>query len=378
MMALCVAVLLTSSAFAEDKKAEDKKKEEKKQQELLKKQQEEEKKAKPKKKEHADLDNIGNRNINSGLNWFVPNIESEIQQGRQAAKELEQGVTLVTDPTINEYINRVGQNIVKNSDAKVPFTIKVIESDEINAVSLPGGFFYINTGLILAAEDEAELAGVMAHEIAHVTARHAMEQQGKASMFNIATIPASIFLGGLPAMIVQNALAVGVPITFLAFGRGAEEEADWLGLQYLYKSGYDPGASVSFFEKLQAKESARKKVSSLFSTHPATDDRVKEVKENIEQFLPAREQYVVTTSEFQRVKAQLARLESQAGPKERERGPSLRQPNRRNPTRDDDSDSTDPSDRDPGATPRPEDREPDADAPPVLRRPQERQLTEKF
>jgi predicted Zn-dependent protease len=268
MMALCVAVLLTSSAFAEDKKAEDKKKEEKKQQELLKKQQEEEKKAKPKKKEHADLDNIGNRNINSGLNWFVPNIESEIQQGRQAAKELEQGVTLVTDPTINEYINRVGQNIVKNSDAKVPFTIKVIESDEINAVSLPGGFFYINTGLILAAEDEAELAGVMAHEIAHVTARHAMEQQGKASMFNIATIPASIFLGGLPAMIVQNALAVGVPITFLAFGRGAEEEADWLGLQYLYKSGYDPGASVSFFEKLQAKESARKKVSSLFPRIP--------------------------------------------------------------------------------------------------------------
>src|SRR5688572_16976387 len=208
LVALVVTVLLATSAFAEEKKP------------------------KPKKKDHSDIENIGNRNINGGLNWFVPNLETEIQIGRQVAKDLEASVTLVKDPTVTEYVNRIGQNIVKNSDAKVPFTIKVIESDEINAVSLPGGFFYINTGLILAAEDEAELAGVMAHEIAHVTARHAMEQQGKASFINIATIPASIFLGGLPAMIVQNALAIGVPLGFLAFGRGDEEEADWLGLQY--------------------------------------------------------------------------------------------------------------------------------------------------
>jgi predicted Zn-dependent protease len=350
ILALLIAVLLlTASAFAQDT---------------------EEKKPKPKKKDHSDIENIGNRNINGGLNWFVPNLESEITIGRQVARELESSVTLLNDSTVTEYINRIGQNIVKNSDAKVPFTIKVIESDEINAVSLPGGFFYINTGLILAAEDEAELAGVMAHEIAHVTARHAMEQQGKMQLVNIATIPASIFLGGIPAMIVQNALAIGVPVTFLAFGRGHEEEADWLGLQYLYKSGYDPGASVSFFEKLQARENAKKKMNSLFSTHPATEDRVKEVKENIEAFLPPREQYVVTTSEFQKVKALLTRLEQERGPAQRERGPSLRQPNRRAPDRDDDDA---PTARDRDGDPADAGAEPDdEDAPPVLRRPQDR------
>jgi predicted Zn-dependent protease len=352
ILSLLVAVILaTASASAQDNN--------------------DEKKPKPKKKDHSDIENIGNRNINGGLQLFVPNLESEIMMGRQVARELESSVTLLNDPTVNEYVNRIGQNIVKNSDAKVPFNIKVIESDEINAVSLPGGFFYINHGLILAAEDEAELAGVMAHEIAHVTARHAMEQQGKAQLLNIATIPASIFLGGIPAMIVQNALAIGVPITFLAFGRGHEEEADWLGLQYLYKSGYDPGASVSFFEKLQARENAKKKMNSLFSTHPATEDRVKEVKENIEAFLPAREQYIVTTSEFQKVKALLTKLDQERAPSERERGPSLRQPNRRPPQREDEDA---PASRDRDRDPQPSDA-PDADdedAPPVLRRPQDR------
>lgn len=331
---------------------------------------EQEKKPKPKKKDNSDIENIGNRNINKGWNLFVPSVEDEISIGRQVSKELEASVSLNKDPVITEYVNRVGQNIVRHSDAKVPFTIKVIESDEINAVSLPGGFFYVNTGLILAADDEAELAGVMAHEIAHVAARHGPESQGKLSLINFASLPL-IFLGGLPGMIVQQAAQIGVPLGFLAYSRGNEEEADWLGLQYLYSSGYDPGASVSFFEKLQAKESARKKVSPLFQTHPPTDDRVKETKENIESFLPAREQYLVTTSEFQQVKGRLADLEARSTPTEKDRAPSLRKstPSRTSP-RDADDTIDDSSSRDSDSRPGPDSSD---DGPPVLRRPQDRQ-----
>jgi predicted Zn-dependent protease len=348
LVALLVLVLFTSSAFAED-----------------------DKKPKTKKKDHSDIENIGNRNINKGFNPFDGDTEKEIQIGRGVAKEIEASVRLVNDPIVTEYINRVGLNIVRNSDAKVPFTIKVIDDDEINAVSLPGGFFYVNSGLILAAEDEAELAGVMAHEIAHVAARHAMEQAGKASLLNLAVLPISIFTGGVGGMVIQQGLNIGALTMFSKFSRGAEEEADWLGLQYLYKSGYDPGASVSFFEKLQARESAKRKVNSLFASHPPTDDRVKETKENIEIFLPPREQYIVTTSEFERVKAHLAQLQDER-PAERERGPTLRMPSRRDPADRDPEDEDSRSRRDPSSTSDGREPEDDDDGPPVLRRPQDR------
>jgi predicted Zn-dependent protease len=387
LVALLLAVFLTTPAFpqsspnTQDPKAaakaaaeaekEAKKKAEADRKAAEKKAKEEEKLAReaaknaPSKK-NMDLENIGNRDINKGgIGLMKMSLEQEIALGRGAAKELESAVTLVTDPVITEYVNRVGQNIVRNSDAKVPFTIKVIDSEEINAVSLPGGFFYVNTGLILAADEEAELAGVMAHEIAHVTARHAAEQQQKASLLNIASIPLMIFGGGIPGMIIQQAAQIGVPLTFLAFSRGAEEEADWLGLQYMYLAGYDPGASVSFFEKLQARESAKRKVSGLFSTHPPTEARVTETKKNIEGFLPPKEQYLVTTSEFSKVKALLARLEDERTPSERDRAPSLRRPapSRRTP-RDEEPKESDAA--------KPGESTSDSDAPPVLRRPQDR------
>jgi beta-barrel assembly-enhancing protease len=321
-------------------------------------------------KKNSDIENIGNRDINKGgFHPMTPGLESEIALGRQVSRELEAQVTLVQDPMVTEYVNRVGQNLVKNSDSKIPFQIKVIDSDEINAVSLPGGFFYVNTGLILAADEEAELAAVMAHEIAHVTARHAAEQQGRASFVNILSVPASIFTGGIVGAVVQQSAGILLPVAFYSFNRKSEEEADWLGLQYMYKAGYDPGASVSFFEKLQARETARKKVSSLFSTHPATEERVRLTKYNIENFLAPREQYLVSTSEFDRVKAHLAQIQNQKTPSEKERAPSLRRrtPSQRNPNPDD-GDSKDKT----GAESKPEDREPDADAPPVLKRPQDR------
>jgi hypothetical protein len=343
-------------ADAEKKAAAEAKKLAEAEKKAAEKKRKEEERALKNRPKNSDIENIGNRDINKGgFKPMTPGLESEIAMGRSAARELEQSVNLLNDPVVNEYVNRVGQNIVRNSDAKVPFTIKVIESDEINAVSLPGGFFYVNTGLILAADDESELAGVMAHEIAHVTARHAAEMQGKASFFNIISMPAML-LGGLPGFILQQAASIGVPATFLAFGRKAEGEADYLGLQYLYAAGYDPGAAVSFFEKLQARESARKKVSGLFETHPQTEDRVAETKKNIELILPPREQYLVTTSEFQKVKALLAQL--QADRPERDRGPSLRQPNRRRVPQDDE----DRTERDGG---RPEPSTTDDEGPPA-------------
>jgi predicted Zn-dependent protease len=197
---------------------------------------------------------IGKRNINTGIIAKMSgSTEKEVRQGREAAAEVDRQAKFIDDPLITEYVNRVGQNIVIHSDAKVPFTIKVIDSDEVNAFALPGGFFYVNKGLLLAADNEAELAGVMAHEIAHVAARHAVENQTKASLLEYAALGGSIFLGGIPGLIYQNTAGIGLLGIFMKFSRGAEEEADKLGVQYMYAAGYDPGAMATMFEKLEAK-----------------------------------------------------------------------------------------------------------------------------
>jgi predicted Zn-dependent protease len=201
-----------------------------------------------------------------------------------------------------DYVNRVGQNIVKNSDVKVPVTFKVIDSTVINALALPGGYVYVNTGLIMTADNEAELAGMLGHAVAHIAARHAMER--KTPMLNFAT-PTMVFGGGIPGMVMQQAASIGIPPTFVHFSREAEKEADWLGLQYMYKAGYDPNALVSFFMKVRSQETVRLKKSSLFETHPKTEDRIRSAEQNIQKFLPPRGQYLVTTPEFQAAKARI-------------------------------------------------------------------------
>src|SRR6185295_2776366 len=183
----------------------------------------------------GDVDAIGNRNVGckTGMgNWY--GVEKQIAMGKQYAQQVESSVKLIQDPVVTEYVNRVGQNLVRNSDAQVPFTIKVIDSDEVNAMALPGGFFYVNKGLLLAADNEAELAGVMAHEIAHVAARHVVDNQAKASLLEYEALGASIFLGGIPGMIYQSTAGIGLLGIFMKFSRGAEEEADKLGVQYMY------------------------------------------------------------------------------------------------------------------------------------------------
>ena len=256
-----------------------------------------------------DPNMIGKRNINSGLIAKMSgSTEKEVRMGREAAAEVDRQAKFVDDPVITEYVNRVGQNIVLHSDAKVPFTIKVIDSDEVNAFALPGGFFYVNKGLILAADNEAELAGVMAHEIAHVAARHAVENQTKASLLEYAALGGSIFLGGIPGMIYQNTAGIGLLGIFMKFSRGAEEEADKLGVQYMYAAGYDPGAMATMFEKLEAKNKKKPGfIARAFSTHPAPPDRRASALALAARF-PEHEEYVISSSEFQRVKNKLLRL----------------------------------------------------------------------
>jgi predicted Zn-dependent protease len=257
-----------------------------------------------------DVNAVGNRNVGKGINLY--SLEREIALGKQAAQEVEKTSRLINDPVVTEYVNRVGQNLVRNSDAKVPFTIKVIDSDEINAFALPGGFFYVNSGLILRADEEAELAGVMAHEIAHVAARHGTKSATKGEIMQLASIPLILLgPGGWAGYGLYEGLNLAIPMGYLKFSRDAEREADFLGLQYMYKAGYDPNAFVSFFEKIEAEERHHPgSIPKVFSTHPPTPERIQKAQEEIATILPARDEYIVTTSEFDLVKARLRRIEN--------------------------------------------------------------------
>jgi len=265
-------------------------------------------------KSEKDPDEIGNRDVGKGVNFY--SIEKEIAIGKQLAQEVERQSKIVNDPVIAEYVNRIGQNLVRNSDAKVPFTIKVIDSDEVNAFALPGGFFFVNSGLILKADSESELAGVMAHEIAHVAARHGTRQATRGELAQIGMMAASVVvpwtLAGYAAM--QGANMV-IPMGFLVFSRKMEREADYLGLQYMYKAGYDPTSFVDFFEKIETMEKRKPgSVAKVFESHPPTDDRIKAAQEEIQTILKAKPEYIVNTSEFNDVKARLYALENRRKP----------------------------------------------------------------
>jgi beta-barrel assembly-enhancing protease len=286
-----------------------------------------------------DLDEIGNRNVGCGRglgNWY--SIEKQVVMGRSYAQQVESTVKLVNDPVITEYINRVGQNVVRNSDSQVPFTIKVIDSDAVNAFALPGGFFYVDSGLILAADNEAELAGVMAHEIAHVAACHAARENTRGQLMNLASIPL-IMVGGPIGYAGYEAAGLALPITFLKFTRGFESQADYLGVEYMYKAGYDPQSFVTFFEKIAALEKHKAgAVAKAFSTHPQTPDRVQKTQEEIRTLLPPKMEYKLDSSEFEDVKARLAELENRhVLPNQNdERRPTLRRASHDDNNSDDD------------------------------------------
>jgi predicted Zn-dependent protease len=272
-----------------------------------------------------DPSQIGNRDVGKGINFY--SIEKEIALGRQLAQEVQRQAKLNTDPIITEYVNRVGQNLVRNSDAKVPFTFQVIEADDLNAFALPGGYIFVNTGLIVMAEEESEFAGAVAHEIAHVAARHMTRQATKSELANIATIPLSVVLGGWAGMAVRQAAGVAIPMTFLSFSRKDESEADYLGIQYMYAAGYDPVGAINIFERMQAVN--RRKpgvVSKLFSTHPMDTDRIRKAQTEIQEILPAREDYVVTTSEYHDIRFRLMKIQGARKPAENDNRPRLIKP----------------------------------------------------
>jgi predicted Zn-dependent protease len=310
-----------------------------------------------------DPDDIGDRNVSGKVNFY--SLEKEIALGKQLAQQVERGSKVINDPIVSEYVNRIGQNLVRNSDAKVPFTIKVLEDPTVNAFALPGGFFFVQSGLILKADTEAELAGVMAHEIAHVAARHGTRQATRGEIAQLATIPL-IFMGGAAAYGIYEASGLLVPLSFLKFSRNFEAEADYLGVQYMYKTGYDPTAFVDFFEKIQTLEKRKPgTLGKMFSTHPPTDDRIKKSQEEIAALKP-RPEYVVTTSEFNDVKARLAMLENQRRPDKTSADPNKptlrRNPNSNTPIEDE----TDPSKKQTGD---------DSDRPKLKRRPSDGDTT---
>jgi hypothetical protein len=317
-----------------------------------------------------DVNAIGNRSVGHGLNFY--SLEHEIALGKQLSQEVEKQAKFINDPVVNEYVNRVGQNLVRNSDAQVPFTIKVIDSDVVNAFALPGGFFYVNSGLILHADEESELAGVMAHEIAHVCARHGTKQATKGDIIQIGAMVATIFIPYTWAgYAIYQGMQFAIPMTFLKFTRENEAEADYLGLQYMYKAGYDPNAFVSFFEKVQADEKKQPgTIPKVFSTHPPTPDRIVKAQNEIATILPAREEYIVTTSEFDTVKRRLQMIEMnmKVDDKKNPNKPSLRKKTDQQPNKgpssgsDPQSTSNDPTAADPD---RPTlQRRPDPNAPP--------------
>jgi Zn-dependent protease with chaperone function len=312
-----------------------------------------------------DVNAIGNRSVGHGLNFY--SLEHEIALGKQLSQEVEKQAKFINDPIVTEYVNRVGQNLVRNSDAQVPFTIKVIDSDVVNAFALPGGFFYVNSGLILHADEESELAGVMAHEIAHVCARHGTKQATKGEIAQIGAMVATIFIPYTWAgYAIYQGMNFAIPMTFLRFTRTDEAEADYLGLQYMYKAGYDPNAFVSFFEKVQADEKKQPgTIPKIFATHPPTPERIVAAQNEIAKILPARDEYIVTTSEFDSVKRRLQMIEMnmKVDDKKNPNKPSLRkktdqQPNKGPSTGSDpQSTSSDPTSTD------------DPDRPTLQRRP---------
>ena len=250
-----------------------------------------------------DPDAIGTRKV---AHKSIISEQKEIAYGKEMSQQVDHQSKLVTDPVLNEYVNRVGQNLARNSDLKVPLTIKVIDDPTINAFALPGGFLYVNTGVIKSADEESQLAGVLSHEMAHVAARHWASQVTKQTLLQYAMIPLMFTPMSIGAYYGLSAAMQGLPILFLKFSQKDEAEADYLGLQYMYKAGYDPESYVTFFGKVTEEERHMPgSVPEIFMDHPPTPDRIISCEQEIQKILPQKPQYLVSTSEFNDIKSRL-------------------------------------------------------------------------
>ena len=253
-----------------------------------------------------DAELIGPRARRDTIDLYA--LEKEHELGRRLARDVEANSKLIVDPAIDEYVNRLGQRIVLHSDAQVPFTIKVIESNDINAFALPGGYLYVDSGLILAADNEAELAALMAHEVAHVAARHDSRMARQKRIWTLMT-----YCSG-PA---GGPVKLAGYLWSMKLRRRAEREADFLGLEYQYATGYDPLAFVEFFERLHREQNEKDNfIAKALVTHPMTEDRIRRAEQELSTLLPPRDESVVDTSDFREVKSRLADIMRGAGKSE--------------------------------------------------------------
>ena len=270
-----------------------------------------------------DPTQIGGRDVGKCLNFY--SVDKEMAWGKQLADEVARESKIDDDAILSEYVNRVGQNLARNSDAKVPFTFRVINGEEMNAFALPGGYVFVYTGLIKLASDEDEFAGALAHEIAHVAARHMTCRASKAQVARVASVVPGIFLGGLGGLAARQAANAAIPMTFLSFSRHDESEADYLGVQYMYAAGYDPTGAVSILEKLEALQKTKPgAVAKVLATHPMSSDRIDKTEEEIQRILPARQEYVVTTSEYRGMRERLIAREARRKTDDKDGQPVLR------------------------------------------------------
>lgn len=252
----------------------------------------------------SDPNLIGDREVGKCVNFY--SVEKEMALGKQLAEEVARQTKMVDDPIVAEYVNRLGQNLARNSDAKFPITFQVIDDNSVNAFTLPGGHVFVYSGLIKIADEEDELAAAMAHEIAHVAARHLTCRDSQKQLARLGTIPLSIALGGLGGYAARNAADAAIPMTFLSFSRHDEAEADYLGLQYMWAAGFDPNGAISIFEKMELMQRSQPgAVTRLLSTHPMDADRIARTEKEIDAILPAKPEYVVTSSGYTEMRQRL-------------------------------------------------------------------------
>ena len=299
-----------------------------------------------------DVNRIGQRGIGHGFNIY--SIKREHELGQNLAASFDRNTKIINDAAVNDYVGRLAQKIVGNSDAEIPFTIKVIDSGDIpRAYGLPGGFLYVDSALIIAADGEAELAGMIAREIAHVAARHATRALTRKQLWSVAGSMA--FVAGPAGLAFQDAEGIAGPLSVKKFVRDSEYEADLLGIEYAYAAGYDPQALLDALEKLHAMEVTRNaafakipgyhmftklpfhgKIAKSFASYPLTEERIQRLQSEISTFLPTRKDYVLDTEEFQQVKSillasQAPVLRRHSASDEDNKGPVLRRSSEYNP-----------------------------------------------
>jgi predicted Zn-dependent protease len=239
-----------------------------------------------------------------GINLY--SIPQEIELGRRMSAEVETQAHIVDDSIVSEYVNRIGQNLAKQANAPFPVKVKMIQSSEINAFTLPGGYVYVNSSILMMADNEAEFASVIAHEIGHSAARHATRQESRGQLAKILGGPLSVLIPGLAGVAARQAAGMAAPVTSLHFSRAFETEADRLGVHYLYDAGYDPAASIDMFEKIASTERATPgRVAKLFLSHPPTQDRIKKTQAELRKLNPERSSYVLNTSDFETIRKRL-------------------------------------------------------------------------